>query len=130
MIKWPITFTDYDDNEITEDFYFNLNKAELTQMQFDVNGAYSSFIERISNERDLKALGQEFRKIILMSYGKKSDDGRLFRKSEQMREDFEQSEAYVTLYMELLSDGEKAAKFVKGILPKDLQGQAQMAVVS
>jgi hypothetical protein len=130
MIKWPITFTDYDDNEITEDFYFNLNKAELTQMQFDVNGAYSSFIERISNERDLKALGQEFKKIILMSYGKKSDDGRLFRKSEQMREDFEQSEAYVTLYMELLSDGEKAAKFVKGILPKDLQGQAQMAVSS
>lgn len=130
MIKWPITFTDYDDNEITEDFYFNLNKAELTQMQFDVNGAYSSFIERISNERDLKALGQEFRKIILMSYGKKSDDGRLFRKSEQMREDFEQSEAYVTLYMELLSDGEKAAKFVKGILPKDLQGQAQMAVAN
>ena len=99
-------------------------------MQFDVNGAYSSFIERISNERDLKALGQEFKKIILMSYGKKSDDGRLFRKSEQMREDFEQSEAYVTLYMELLSDGEKAAKFVKGILPKDLQGQAQMAVSS
>ena len=130
MIKWPITFTDYDDNEITEDFYFNLNKAELTQMQFDVNGAYSSFIERISNERDLKALGQEFKKIILMSYGKKSDDGRLFRKSEQMREDFEQSEAYVTLYMDLLSDGEKAAKFVKGILPKDLQGQAQMAVSS
>lgn len=127
MIKWPITFTDYDGNELTEDFFFNLNKAELTQMQFDVNGAYSSFIERISNERDLKALGREFKKIILMSYGKKSDDGRHFRKSDQMREDFEQSEAYVTLYMDLLSDGEKAAKFVRGILPKDLQGTKQIA---
>jgi len=127
MIKWPITFTDYDGNEIKEDFYFNLNKAELVEMQFNVNGAYSSFIERISNERDLKALGEEFKKIILNSYGKKSDDGRLFRKSQQMRDDFEQSEAYATLYMELLSDSDKAAKFVKGILPKDLQGPKQIA---
>lgn len=121
MIKWPIKFTTYNDEEITEDFYFNLNKAELMQMQFNVNGAYSEFIERISNERDIKRLGEEFRKIILNSYGKKSDDGRTFRKSQELREEFEQSEAYSELYMELLTDSEKAAKFVRGILPKDLQ---------
>jgi hypothetical protein len=122
MIKWTITFDTYDGETLTEDFYFNLNKAELIQMQFDVNGAYGAFIERISNERDLKRLGEEFRKIILMSYGKKSDDGRLFRKSQEMRDDFEQSEAYASLYMELLTDSDKAVKFVRGILPKDLQG--------
>lgn len=122
MIKWPITFTTYNDETVTEDFYFNLNKAELVQMQFDVNGAYSQFIERITNERDLKRLGQEFRNIILNSYGKKSDDGRLFRKSNELRDEFEQSEAYSELYMELLSDADKATKFIKGVLPKDLQG--------
>lgn len=122
MIKWTITFDTYDGETLTEDFYFNLNKAELIQMQFDVNGAYGAFIERISNERDLKRLGEEFRKIILTSYGKKSDDGRLFRKSQEMRDDFEQSEAYASLYMELLTDSDKAVKFVRGILPKDLQG--------
>lgn len=122
MIKWTITFDTYDGETLTEDFYFNLNKAELIQMQFDVNGAYGAFIERISNERDLKRLGEEFRKIILRSYGKKSDDGRLFRKSQEMRDDFEQSEAYASLYMELLTDSDKAVKFVRGILPKDLQG--------
>ena len=122
MIKWTITFNTYDGETLTEDFYFNLNKAELIQMQFDVNGAYGAFIERISNERDLKRLGEEFRKIILTSYGKKSDDGRLFRKSQEMRDDFEQSEAYASLYMELLTDSDKAVKFVRGILPKDLQG--------
>lgn len=122
MIKKSITFVDYNGQEITEDFYFNLNKAELIKMQFDVNGAYSAFIERISNERDIKQLGEEFRKIILNSYGKKSDDGRIFRKSQELRDDFEQSEAYATLYMELITDSDKASEFVKGILPKDLQG--------
>ncbi len=122
MIKWPITYTNYNGDEITEDFYFNLNKAELAQMQFNANGAYSQFIERIVNQRDLKQLGEEIRNLILNSYGEKSDDGRLFRKSQKMREEFEQTEAYPILYMDLISDEDKAAKFVKGILPKDLQG--------
>lgn len=121
MIKWPIKYTDYNGNEISEDFYFNLNKAELIQMQFDVNGAYSQFIERVTNERDLKTIGAEFRKIILSSYGKKSDDGKRFIKTQELRDEFEQSEAYATLYVELLSDSDKMVNFVRGILPKDLQ---------
>ena len=104
MIKWPIKYTNYNDEEVEENFYFNLNKAELTKMQLDANGAYSAFIERISNQRD------------------KSDDGRLFRKSQELRDEFESTEAYAELYVELLSDAEKATKFVRGILPKDLQG--------
>ena len=128
MIKWTITYTDYNDVTVTEDFYFHLNKAELTQMQFKANGAYSQFIERILNQRDLQKLGEEFKSLILNSYGEKSDDGRYFRKNEQMRNDFEQSAAYDVLYMELISDAEKASKFVKGILPSDLQGNTLNAL--
>ena len=122
MIKWPIEYTTYDGETIKEDFYFHLNKAELAQMQFDVNGAYSQYIERIQNERDLKALGEEYSNLILNSYGKKSDDGKIFRKSKELRDDFKCSEAYSVLYMELLSDADKAAKFARGVLPTDLQG--------
>lgn len=123
MIKWTIKFTDYNDEEVTEDFYFNLNKAELTDMQFKVNGAYRQFIERIVNTRDVQKLGEEFKSLILNSYGEKSDDGRRFKKSQELRDDFEQSPAYPVLYMELLSDADKATKFVRGVLPKDLQGE-------
>lgn len=122
MIKWTIKYTTYDGDEVEEDFYFHLNKAELAQMQFDVNGTYSQYIKRIQNERNLKELGEQYKKIILNSYGKKSDDGRIFRKSKELRDEFECSEAYSVLFMELLSDAEKTAKFVKGILPTDLQG--------
>lgn len=124
MIKWPITYEDYNGSQVTEDFYFNLNKAELTTMLFDANGAYTEYIQRLMNERNLKQLGAEFRNIILNSYGQKSDDGKIFRKNQQIREDFENSEAYSVLFMELISDSDKASKFITGVLPKDLQNQA------
>ena len=126
MIKWPITYEDYNGSQVTEDFYFNLNKAELTTMLFDANGAYTEYIQRLMNERNLKQLGAEFRKIILNSYGQKSDDGKIFRKNKQIREDFENSEAYSVLFMELISDSDKASKFITGVLPKDLQNQASI----
>lgn len=121
MIKWPISYIDYNGNSVKEDFYFHLNKAELMKMQFGANGAYSQFIERITNQRDLRMLGEEFENIILNSYGEKSDDGRTFKKSDDIRENFKSTEAYSELFMELISDPEKAVSFIKGILPKDLQ---------
>lgn len=128
MIKWPVTYTDYNGGTVTEDYYFNLNKAELIQMQFDADGAYSEFIQRIVNEKDYKTLGAEFRNIILNAYGRKSDDGRHFRKSQEMRDEFEQSEAYATIYYELLSDNNKMEKFIQGIIPADLRDAGSSAL--
>lgn len=130
MIKWPITYTDYNGDIVTEDCYFNLNKAELIQMQFEANGTYAGFINRIVEERDFSKLGQEFRRIILGAYGRKSDDGRQFRKSDEMRNEFEQSEAYATLYYDLLSDTDKMTKFIQGILPSDLREASKNALNS
>lgn len=127
MISWPITFTTYNGEKLTETFMFNLSKAELIKMQFDVNGAFSQYIERITNERNLKQLGEEFTKLILNSYGKKSDDGRRFLKSDELREEFAQSEAYSELLVQLLSDSDAAARFMKGILPADLQAADEEA---
>jgi len=124
MIKWTINYEDFNGTKVTEDFYFNLNKAELMEMQFDAQGAYSQFIERIVNQRDVKKLGEEFKSIILNSYGVKSDDGKMFKKSKELRDEFEQSAAYSELYIELLTDEDKASKFVTGILPKDLRNEA------
>lgn len=121
MIKWTIKFVDYNGNSVKEDFYFHLNKAELMRMQFSANGAYSQFIERITNQRDLRMLGEEFENIILTAYGEKSDDGRTFKKSDDIRENFKSTEAYSELFMELITDADKAVSFIKGILPKDLQ---------
>lgn len=118
MIKWPITYTDYNGDEHTEDFYFNLNKAEVMQMNLEANGAYSEYLQRIVDQRDYAKIGQEFRRLILAAYGEKSDDGRRFVKSPEMADAFEQTEAYSELYMQLATDDGAATKFVEGVLPK------------
>lgn len=118
MIKWPITYTDYNGETVTEDFYFNLNKAEVLEMDLEANGAYAAYLQRIVDQRDGKLLAKEFRKLITNSYGVKSDDGRRFIKSDELRESFVQTEAFSELYVQLASDADAQQKFIEGILPK------------
>ena len=118
MIKWPITYTDYNGDEQTEEFYFNLNKAEVMEMNLNANGAYAQYLQRIVDMRDGKKIAEEFRHLILNSYGEKSPDGRRFIKSEESKEAFAQSEAYSELYMLLATDAAAAEKFINGVMPK------------
>lgn len=118
MIKKTITFTDYDGNKHTEDFYFNLNKAEITKLQASVPGGWSEFLQRTVNKLDVPVLMKVFDDLIRDSYGVKSDDGRRFIKSKELTDEFMQTEAYSELYSELLTDSEKAAEFFNGIMPK------------
>lgn len=118
MIKWPITYTDYNGETRTEDFYFNLNKAEVMEMQLHHNGAYSEYLKRLVTEQDGKAMAEEYKFLILKSYGKKSDDGRKFVKSKEISEDFQQTEAFSELYMQLATEDEAITKFVNGVFPK------------
>ena len=120
MIKLTIPYTDYDGNAREEDFYFNLNKAELMEMQAHVGGGLDVFIKKIIAEKDSDKIVQFFKEIIRKAYGKKSLDGRRFEKSKEISDEFCQTEAYSELFMSLAMDADKAAEFVNGILPKDL----------
>lgn len=122
MIKKTITYTDYDGNTRKEDFYFNLSKAELAEMNYGATGGMQKVLERMTQEQDMRRLLELVKEIVLKSYGQKSMDGKRFIKSEQLREEFSQTEAYSNLYVELLEDGDAAAAFFKGILPSDITG--------
>lgn len=123
MLKKPITYTDYDGNSRTEDFYFNLTKAELTMMDLSAEGGLEKKISKMVQQQKAPLIMKTFEDIILKSYGEKSDDGRRFIKSQELSEAFKQTEAYSELFMELLTDADAAAAFVNGILPKDLAGK-------
>lgn len=116
MIKKTIKYVDYDGNERTEDFYFNLNKAESMEMALSEEGGMSAKIDKIIKAQDSAKLVSTFKDIILLSYGEKSPDGRKFVKSKELSEAFSQTEAYVNLFMELSTDADKASEFVNGIL--------------
>lgn len=120
MLKKTITFTDYDDVERTEDHYFNLSKAELIMMDSEVVGGFKRRLEKIVQSKDTVEIMEVFKDLIHRSYGVKSDDGRRFIKSDAISTEFEQTEAYSELVMELLSDPSKAAEFMNAIIPKGL----------
>lgn len=120
MLKKTITYVDYDGLERKEDFYFNLTRAEVAQMELSVNGGLKQFLENIIQLDDRPKIIEEFKKLITMSYGKKSPDGKRFMKSQELVDEFVQTEAFSDLFMELATNANAAAEFVKGILPKNM----------
>lgn len=117
MLKKTITYIDCNGTERTEDFYFNLNKAEVLKMELGVTGGMAEKIKKIVAAQDQPTIIKVFEEIILMAYGEKSDDGKRFIKSKELSEAFMQTEAYSNLFMELATDADAAAKFINGILP-------------
>ena len=118
MIKKTITYTDYNDTERTEDFYFNLTKAELTEMELTTSGGMSKLIESIINAKEEPEIIRIFKELLLKSYGEKSPDGRRFMKSDEITAGFAQTEPYSIIFMELATDTAAATKFINGLMPK------------
>lgn len=120
MLKKTISYVDYDGNTRTEDFYFNLTKAEITSMYASVSGGLDKQLKKVIDAQDMPKLMELFRTILQLSYGEKSDDGRRFVKSPEIFENFSQTEAYSEIFMELCTDSDAAAKFIDAILPADM----------
>lgn len=117
MLKKTITYTDYNGNERTEDFWFNLSKAELMEMELSTTGGLGDMIKKIVAAQETPAIVKVFKEIVLTAYGEKSADGKRFIKSDEIRMAFAQTEAYSQLFMELATDSDKAAEFVNGVIP-------------
>jgi hypothetical protein len=117
MLKKTISYTDFNGNERKEDFYFNLSKAEIMEMELGVTGGMTQMLKKVIAEQDSKRLVATFKEVILKAYGEKSPDGKRFIKSPALSAEFEQTEAYSELFMELASDADAAAIFMNGIIP-------------
>ena len=120
MFKKTLTYTDYEGKQIKEDFYFNLSKAEILEMQLEVDGGFDAKLQRIVDAKDLPSIIKIFKDFILRSYGVKSDDGKRFIKSDKLREEFSQSIAYSEIFMEFATNAESGSVFINSIIPQDL----------
>lgn len=126
MIKKTITFEDYNGETHKEDFYFNLTKAEVLEMETIVKGGLSTILKHIVETDDTTEMVSMFKEIIHKSYGVKSADGKRFVKSEEVLEDFIYSAAYSVLYMELATDENAAVDFINGIMPKGMGSKTKI----
>lgn len=125
MIQKTITYTDFDGNERTEDFYFHLTEQELTEWELSVDGGLSGVLTRIMKSKDDRKTMELFKEILIKSYGVKTPDGRGFIKNKEVLDNFKYTQAFSDLYMELATNDKAAAEFVNGILPKDLVKNAE-----
>jgi hypothetical protein len=122
VFKRTITYTNFDDEEVSEVFYFNISKPELLDMEVKFKQGMSKRIQTMIDSNDRKELLETFKELVLLSYGEKSEDGRRFIKSDQISKEFTQTAAYDALFMELATSDVALVAFLNGILPKDMQG--------
>lgn len=127
MYKITETYTDYDDNQRTEDFYFNYSEAELADMQFSISGGLAGMIDKIIKTNDTPELVKLFRELIQKAYGEKSNDGRRFMKSTEKTKEFTETEAYSQIYMRLATDTKAATEFINNVVPKNMRDKMQQA---
>lgn len=124
MLKKTITYEDFNGNTVSEDFFFHLSKAELVELELSHKGGLSAALQRIVAAEDGKGIVQEFKNIILSSYGVRSDDGKRFVKNQQLREEFESTEAYSALFIELVTNTDAAVEFINGVIPSGMAEEA------
>ena len=124
MLKKTISYEDFNGETVSEDFFFHLSKAELVELEMRHEGGLSASLQRMVDAEDGKGIIAEFKNIILTAYGKRSDDGRRFVKNQQLREEFESTEAYSALFMELVTNTDAAIEFINGVIPAGMAEEA------
>lgn len=122
MLKKVIKYTDFDGVNREEEFYFNITKTELITLQNSINGGLYAKVQKIVSEQNGPELMKLFNKFIDLSYGEKSADGKYFKKSQEILDNFKSTNAYDVLMTELLGDedGGKVLAFIKAIVPAEM----------
>lgn len=128
MLVKKIKYSDLDGNPREEEFYFHFGQAELIKLAQSEGGALDKKISRIIASNDGEQILREFERIVELSYGRRSEDGRTFEKSPELWRAFRQSPAYDVFFMELVTNAEAAADFVNKVMPPELIAQVHAAV--
>lgn len=121
MIQLTRTYKDFNGNERTENCLFNLTEAEVLDLELSENGGLSEVMKLLAEKQDIKRVVKIFKSIFNMSYGEKSPDGRTFEKTPEILSKFMSTQVYSDIYYELVTDADKAAAFINGVIPTSLR---------
>ncbi len=125
MLTRKFSFTDWDGNPREETWYFNLSDAELTEWELSESGGLTSYIQRIQETQDVPKLIDLYKQIIMKTVGKKDADGRRFRKSPEITQEFMETGAYSELYMELATKADAGATFINSLISDKLRAAVE-----
>lgn len=120
MLVQPITFTNFDGQEVTKNYYFNLTEGELAIRELESDGTWSETLERIKNSNKGSVVMPEFKKILKWTYLERTgEDG--IDKSDAAWSRFENSEPWSNLIMRLITEDGFSAQFIEAIMPERIR---------
>ena len=123
MLRKEVKYKDFDGNDRKDVLWFHLNEVEITEMDLETSGGLVKYMESIIDTNDVNQLIAIFKDLLIRSYGERSMDGKHFYKDDNIRNEFVSSAAYPVLYMEMVSDADKAVEFINGIVPSNIREQ-------
>lgn len=119
-----LTCNDYDGETYTTTLYFNLNEAELIDLEIDRGPkGIEGYLDKIQTAKDKGEAIRFVKEIIRKSYGIKSEDGRRFIKTDQIWEEFSQTAVYPALFSLLMTSEVELEAFMRGVVPKNVRQQ-------
>lgn len=130
MFKHTVKYVDFDGNNREEDLYFHLSPAEMTQFEYSVKGGMKNLLEKAIKAQDGPTMMKFYVRMVEMAYGRKSNDGRRFEKSNEIYDDFSQTNAYNAFFMQLVTDEAFAKKFVDAVFPDMTPYAANSAAIA
>lgn len=130
MLKRTIQYEDFNGDKQEEVFYFNISKPELIALEVDHPKGFGAWMDEVMKAKDNKTLIEQFKRIVLLAYGEKTEDGKNFVKNDELKAKFESSAAYIALFTELASNDNAAAEFLLGVLPKDMTAKSREALAA
>ena len=127
MLKKDITYKDFNGNEVTDPFAFHLSPSTLLEIEAETPGGMEATLQRMQDTNDPALILNTFKKLITRSIGHVSENGKQFIQTDEIRNEFLQSNAYSALLLQLMRDEEFAATFFNAIMPEGLSDLAEAA---
>jgi hypothetical protein len=128
VFKYTATYKDlFTGDETHEDLYFHLIAPELTGFELSYGeGGFSEFLAKTLAKNDNFEIYSMFVKLVSISYGRRSDDGKRFIKNQEWTQEFLTSPAWEDFFFWLVAeeDGKNANKFWVQIMPERLVKEA------
>lgn len=128
MFERTFTYEGFDGKQYKDTWGFYLSKADLLEIQLGSFVGLDQLIKRLIDTQNGKEIMAIIKEIILKSVGRASQDGKRFIRNQEIRDEFEQTEAYSQLFEELVMDGEKAMDFIIKAVPREIGEKMKLEI--
>ena len=132
MITIDVKAEDFEGQVFTESCQFHLNKVELTELNLKYDGGIVGEMKRIEADGDTAKMFDFIKQLMILGYGRKSDNGKTFIKTKEITDEFQYGVVMPECLIQLLEDesGLAVFKFIRGMMPASAQQEIDRSVKS